>query len=73
MNHYKRHYFILTDKDVFPAVLHSSYEAWKNKVTEREYAAVLSELDKKKIKIAVKVLAEKIRDTKKQMLEDSYS
>jgi hypothetical protein len=73
MNHYKRYQFILTDEEVFPAMLHRDYESWKSKVTERVHVTNLSELDKKQIKKRMGALAREIRDTKNQMVEDYYS
>lgn len=73
MNHYKRYQFILTDEEAFPAVLHSSYQYWKNKITERVHIKDLIALDKKEIKKKAGELARQIRDTKNQMLEDYYS
>ncbi|HLP45502.1 MAG TPA: hypothetical protein VK469_06135 [Candidatus Kapabacteria bacterium] len=74
-NMYKRYYFILTNETdvVFPKALHPKYEPWKKKITERHYIGNLSALGYKEIRMKMGELAEQIRVTRDQMLEDYYS
>ncbi|MCK4766349.1 MAG: hypothetical protein KAW12_29405 [Candidatus Aminicenantes bacterium] len=73
LENYKRYFFILTEAEVLPAVLHGDHESWKNKIFERIYINDLSILEKKQIKREVRKIAVEIAKTKNRILEDYYS
>lgn len=68
-----RYYFILTEsKDrVFPANFPGIYKNWRNKIEERHFEDLSQLGNNREIKFKVKIVAEKIVETKKQIL-DSY-
>jgi hypothetical protein len=68
-----RYYFFLTEsKDrVFPANFPAIFHDWKAKIEERHYGDLRQLSDNNEIKFKVKIVAKKIVETKKQIL-DSY-
>ncbi len=68
-----RYYFFLTEsKDhVFPAHFPGIFKDWKAKIEERHYEDLSQLRDNNEIKFKVKIVAKKIVETKKQIL-DSY-
>jgi hypothetical protein len=68
-----RYYFFLTESinRVFPASFPNIYKNWKNKIEERHVEDLSQLRDNREIRFKVKIVAEKIVETKKQIL-DSY-
>ena len=68
-----RYYFFLTESKgrVFPANFPGIFKDWKAKIEERHYEGLSQLKNNSEIKFKVKIVAKKIVETKKQIL-DSY-
>jgi hypothetical protein len=67
---YKRYYFILTGKDVFPAKFPKYYKDWKEKIQQHLHIQDLGSLNKKQVRDKIKEIATEIVKTKTKILED---
>lgn len=73
LNSYKRYYFILAEKNVYPASFPSYYKDWQKEIERHLHIPDLSSLNKKQVREAICEIADEIVKTKKQVLEDYIS